>query len=124
VPNRIRLTHAVAATSVAVSVGAIAALLPTGLIGGGALEPNLASWMAWPIVFVGAFSFLFRCVFGQQFLVLPWLGLAVIAITCGSLVLAGPGSRAAAFAAYLGFGICIIVRSAYSLVPATTCDRY
>jgi hypothetical protein len=108
-PNRIRPAPAVAAVAAAFSVAAIAALLPIG--GGAAIAANLASWLAWPIVLVFAFCFLFRCIFGQQFLVLPWLGLAIIAITCGSLVLADPGSGGAvAFAAYLGFAICIIVR--------------
>jgi hypothetical protein len=117
-PNRIRPTLAVAAAVAAFSVAAIAMLLPTELASGATIGANLASWIAWPIILVFALCFLSGLVFGQHFLLLPWLGHAIIAITCGSLVLAGSGSQAAAFAAFMGFGICIVARLAFSLVMA------
>jgi hypothetical protein len=73
------------------------------------------------VVLIFAFCFFFGWVFGQLFLVLPWIGLGVVAITCGSLALAGSESgEAAGFAAYLGLGMCIIMRLSYSFVLQRT----
>lgn len=123
-PNRIRFQHAVVATVAAFAVAMIAALGPFGSAAGPMLTPTAAAWLTWPVVAIFAFCFLSGWVLGSRFLILPWIGLAVVAITCGGFALADRDvSKAAAFAAYLGFGLCIMVRLSYNFGLASKWAR-
>ncbi len=106
VPNRLALAPALAGAGAAAAVGAIAAvlatLLPEQTPAAVAAEPALA----WAIVGMFAFCFAFGWIFGQQVLLLPWLGFAVIGSTCLALMVAGStASRAVSFMAFAGYGV-------------------
>jgi hypothetical protein len=105
-PNRLALAPALAGAAAAAAFGAIAALLP-------ALSPDqapplavAAHGFAWAIVGMFAFCFLFGWIFGQQTLLLPWLGFAVIGSTCLAL-LGSSASQTISFMAFSGYGVCM-----------------
>ena len=106
VPNRLALAPALAGAGAAAAVGVIAAvlatLLPEQTPAAGAAAPALA----WTIVGMLAFCFAFGWIFGQQVLLLPWLGFAVIGSTCLALLVSGSAaSRTVSFMAFAGYGI-------------------
>jgi hypothetical protein len=106
VPNRLALAPALAGAGAAAAVGAIAAVLATLPPGQTPAAVAAEPALAWAIVGMFAFCFAFGWIFGQQVLLLPWLGFAVIGSTCLALMVAGStASLAVSFMAFTGYGV-------------------
>jgi hypothetical protein len=107
-PNRLALAPALAGATAAGVSGAIAALFPVLSADQTASMVVAAPAFAWAIVGMFAFCFSLGWIFGQQTLLLPWLGFAVIGSTCLAVLVSGSSaSRTVSFMAFSGYGVCM-----------------
>ena len=114
-PNRLGAMSAVVAASAVIGVATAAFIYSPIVLDIPSTSQPVENWLAWTIVFIFALLFLFGWVFGQQFLLFPWIGFGMIAATGLGLLLGnGAAGAVASFTAFLGYGICGIGRLLYA----------
>lgn len=113
-PARPALAGIAVAVTVAILAGLLAHMLPQRVAAGTPAPP----WLHGFVVGMFAVTFLLGWVFGQQFLLFPWIGLGVFGATyLAVLLLSSPGGVATSLTALTGFGVCAAARLLYAFAP-------